>query len=95
MSARRSLEQGIHGLGVAAAGEQSYPCCMKTLEEMIHDLPPEAQRQVIDFTRELAGTTKISPKRKLTQQWAGALKRYRDQYTSLDLQQRALGWRSD
>ena len=68
---------------------------MKTLEEIIRDLPPEAQRQVIAFIRQLAGTTKVSPKRKLTQRWAGALKRYRDQYTSLDLQQKALGWRGD
>ena len=68
---------------------------MKTLEEMIRDLSPEARRQVIDFIRQLACTEEVSPKRTLTQRWAGALKQYRDQYTSLDLQQKALEWRGD
>jgi hypothetical protein len=68
---------------------------MKTLEEMIRDLPPEAQRQVIDFIRQLAGATEVLPKPKLNQRWAGALKQYRDRYTSLDLQQKAFEWRGD
>jgi len=62
---------------------------------MIRDLSPEARRQVIDFIRQLGYSTESSPKRKLTQQWAGALKRYRDRYTSLELQQKALEWRGD
>jgi hypothetical protein len=33
--------------------------------------------------------------RKLRQDWAGALKEYRDQYTSLELQKKALEWRGD
>jgi len=31
----------------------------------------------------------------LRQDWAGALKEYRDQYTALDLQKKALEWRGD
>jgi hypothetical protein len=33
--------------------------------------------------------------KKLRQDWAGALKGYRDQYTSLELQEKALEWRGD
>jgi hypothetical protein len=68
---------------------------MKTLEEMIRDLPPEAQRQVAEFVRQLAECPKPAPKRKLDQRWAGALRKYRDQYTSLQLQRKALEWRGD
>ena len=68
---------------------------MKTLEEMIRDLSPDAQRQVAEFVRQLAESAKSAPKRKLDQRWAGALKKYRDQYTSLQLQRKALEWRGD
>ena len=34
-------------------------------------------------------------KTKLSQNWAGALSDYRDQYTSLELQKKALEWRGD
>jgi hypothetical protein len=68
---------------------------MKTLEEMIRDLPPDAQRQVAELVRQLAESPKPAPKRKLDQRWAGALRKYRDQYTSLQLQRKALEWRGD
>jgi hypothetical protein len=68
---------------------------MKTLEEMIRSLPPEAQRQVAEFVKHLAEAPKPPPKRKLDQRWAGALRKYRDQYTSLQLQRKALEWRGD
>ena len=80
---------------IAIAVRAAYPVAMKTLEEMIRDLPPDAQRKVEDFVKELAKSTKPAPKRKLDQRWAGALKRYRDQYTSLQLQRKALEWRGD
>jgi len=68
---------------------------MKTLEDMIRELPPEAQRQVADYVRRLSESIKSMPKRKLDQHWAGALRRYRSQYTSLQLQQKVLEWRGD
>jgi hypothetical protein len=68
---------------------------MKTLEEMIRELSPEAQRQVEDYIRRLSEAKPSAPKRKLDQRWAGALRRYRGQYTSLELQQKALEWRGD
>jgi hypothetical protein len=80
---------------IAIAVRAAYSVAMKSLEEMIRDLPPEAQRKVEDFVKELAKSAASAPKRKLDQRWAGALKRYRDQYTSLQLQRKALEWRGD
>ena len=80
---------------IAIEVRAAYPVAMKTLEEMIRDLPPDAQRKVEDFVKELAKSTKPKPTRKLDQRWAGALKRYRDQYTSMQLQRKALEWRGD
>jgi Protein of unknown function (DUF2281) len=68
---------------------------MDELEETIRNLSPEAQRQVMDFVRRLTRNSKPSAGRKLTQNWAGALRRYRDQYTSLELQRKSLEWRGD
>jgi Protein of unknown function (DUF2281) len=80
---------------IAIEVARPYSVAMKSLEEMIRDLPPDAQRKVEDFVKELAKSTRPTPKRKLDQRWAGALKRYRDQYTSLQLQRKALEWRGD
>lgn len=68
---------------------------MKTLEEMIKELPPELQREVKDFVQFLLERRARKPGRKLRQDWAGALRDYRDQYTSLELQKKALEWRGD
>jgi hypothetical protein len=85
----------FHARRIAIAMRGAYPVAMKSLEEMIRDLPPDAQRKVEDFVKELAKSSAPAPKRKLDQRWAGALKRYRDQYTSLQLQRKALEWRGD
>jgi hypothetical protein len=80
---------------IAIEVARPYSVAMKSLEEMIRDLPPDDQRKVEDFVKELAKSKPPTPKRKLDQRWAGALKRYRDQYTSLQLQRKALEWRGD
>lgn len=68
---------------------------MKTLEELIRELPPHLQNEVRDFAQFLADT-KVRPKRKhLRMDWAGGLKEFRGQYTSLELQKKALEWRGD
>ncbi len=68
---------------------------MKTLEELIKELPPHLQEEVRDFAQFLADT-KVRPKRKhLRMDWAGGLREYRDQFTSLQLQKKALEWRGD
>jgi DNA-directed RNA polymerase specialized sigma24 family protein len=41
------------------------------------------------------GSAKSHSRKRLRQTWAGALRHYRSQYSSLDLQKKALDWRGD
>jgi len=68
---------------------------VKPLPELVQELPPPAQRVVRAFVEFLL--MKHAPKagRKLRQDWAGVLRDYRDQYTALELQRKALEWRSE
>lgn len=68
---------------------------MKSIEEMIRELPPELRREVEDFIQFLLEKRVRKTGRRLRQDWAGALGDFRDQYTSLELQKRALEWRGD
>lgn len=67
----------------------------KPLEELVKELPPDAQAEVRDFVEFLLEKRRRKSARTLRQNWAGALSDYRDQYTSLELQQKALDWRGD
>jgi len=68
---------------------------MDRIEEMVRELPPEFQQEVEDFVQFLTERRARKAGRKLRQDWAGALRDYRDQYTSLELQKKALQWRGD
>ena len=68
---------------------------MKPIEEMIKELPPELRKEVEDFAAFLLERRSGKSGRKLRQDWAGALKDLRGQYTSLELQKMALQWRGD
>jgi hypothetical protein len=68
---------------------------MKNLEERIKELPPELHREVIDFVDFLLEKRGRQDGKKLRQDWAGALKDCRGQYTSMELQKKALEWRGD
>ena len=61
---------------------------MQTLEELIKQLPLELQVEVKDFTEFLLEKRKRKTRKKLRQDWAGALEKYRDKYTSLELQKK-------
>lgn len=67
------------------------------LVEMIQELPPELQEEVKDFVAFLLERRVQKSKRShLRQDWAGGLKAFRDQYTSLELQRKAVEeWRGD
>lgn len=67
----------------------------KPLEELVKELPPESQEEVREFVQLLLEKRGRKAGRTLRQDWAGALREYRGQYTSLELQQRALQWRGD
>jgi hypothetical protein len=68
---------------------------MNSLEELIQKLPPELQEEVSDFASYLLETKVKSKQKYLRMTWAGALREFRDQYTSLELQKKALEWRGD
>jgi len=68
---------------------------MENIEKRIKELPPELRREVEDFVGFLLERRTHKLGRKLRQDWAGALRDYRDQYTSLELQKKALEWRGD
>jgi hypothetical protein len=68
---------------------------MKTFDELIKELPPELQQEVQDFARFLFETRVRSRRAKLRMNWAGGLSEFREQFTSLELQKKALEWRGD
>ena len=68
---------------------------MKPLVELLQELPPDAQAEVRDFIEFLLVKRARKPATKLRQDWAGVLRDVRDQYTSLELQRKALDWRGD
>ena len=68
---------------------------METIEQLIRGLPPDMRQEVRDFAEFLLQKRRQKAGRKLRQDWAGALSDYRDQYTALELQRRALEWRGD
>lgn len=68
---------------------------LKTLEEILKKLPSGSQAEVIHFAEFLSRKRQPKATRKLRQNWANALSEYRDQYTSIELQKKALDWRGD
>ncbi len=67
---------------------------MNHTEQIISLLPPELQKEVEDFARFLLERSRKKSK-KLKQDWAGGLEEFKDKYTSLELQKKALEWRGD
>lgn len=63
---------------------------MTRIDQIMRELPPELQQEVVDFARFLLEKRQQKYGRKLRQDWAGALKEYRTQYTSLALQKKPL-----
>ena len=68
---------------------------MKSIEEKIRELPSELQQEVEDFVQFLTEKRVRRTGKILRQDWPGALREYRDRYTSLELQKEALKWRGD
>lgn len=67
---------------------------MQTIEEKIQQLNPMSQREVENFIEfMLQRDIPRRPAKKLRQDWGGALKEFREQYTSLELQRKSLEWR--
>jgi hypothetical protein len=67
----------------------------RPLEEIVRELPPDLRDEVRDFAEFLLSKRSRRPGRTLRQNWAGALREHRKEYTSLELQRQALEWRGD
>ena len=68
----------------------------KPLEEVVKELPPHLQSEVSDFIEFLLNKyRKERTGGKMKQNWAGALRNFKHQYTSIELQHRASEWRND
>lgn len=68
---------------------------MKSIDERIKNFPPALKKEVEEFVNSLLKKRRKKNGKKLRQDWAGALRDYRGQYTSLELQKKALEWRGD
>jgi len=68
---------------------------MKKIEELIKELPPELRQEVRDFAQFLLDTKIHRKQKKLRLTWAGGLREFRDEFTSLELQKKALEWWGD
>lgn len=66
---------------------------METVAQKIEKLPKALQREVLDYIDFLLSKKTNKKKKKPKLDWMGGLKEYRDQYTALDLQKKALEWR--
>ncbi len=64
-------------------------------KELLEQLTPEQEKEVQDFAQFLIEKKGRVKGKKVGQSWAGAMRKYRDQYTSLELQKKALEWRGD
>jgi len=68
---------------------------MKGIDDLLKELPVELQPEVEDYIRSLLEKRKKKAGVKLRQDWAGGLREFREQYTALELQKKALEWRGD
>jgi len=68
---------------------------MTGIEELVRELSPEHRREALDFVAYLLQKQKRKRTKPLRQTWAGAIRRYRDTYTALDLQKKSLSWRTE
>lgn len=65
----------------------------RPLSELVEELPPAEQREVRDFVEFLISRHGREPGKILRQDWAGALREFRREYSALELQKKALEWR--
>jgi hypothetical protein len=66
----------------------------KKLEDIIKELPQDLRKELEDFAQYLweKKFKQGFKRKKLSLTWVGGLKEYRDKFTSLDLQKKALEW---
>jgi len=64
-----------------------------SVEELMRELPPEAQAEVRDFAEFLRQKTARKRKGEAKFNWAGVARDLRNKYTSVELQHKISEWR--
>jgi hypothetical protein len=59
---------------------------MKRIDDLIDQLPQELQDEVFDYAQSLLKRKTQPKQKKLRMSWAGGLKEFRNEFTSLELQ---------
>ncbi len=65
---------------------------MSTLKELVDQIPPDMEPEARNILESLIKKKRQPKQQKLRLSWMGALKEYREQFTSLELQKKALEW---
>ncbi|HKP13371.1 MAG TPA: DUF2281 domain-containing protein [Blastocatellia bacterium] len=65
---------------------------MKSLDDKVRELPPELQQEVESFIESLSDRMKSKDAVQLRLDWRGALQELSAEYSSVDLQHKALDW---
>jgi Protein of unknown function (DUF2281) len=66
---------------------------IQDIERKIQKLPPSTMAELDSFLDKLLKKGERKGTGKLKQDWAGALKEFKTEFTSLELQKKALDWR--
>jgi hypothetical protein len=67
----------------------------KSLEELVRELPPDMRSEVRDFAEFLLKKRTHVTEAEFRLDWRGALRELREQYTSTELEHKALEWWRD
>jgi hypothetical protein len=65
------------------------------IDKLLGQLPPELQKEVADFARFLIQKKRRVKHKPLRMKWAGGLREFRKEFSSLDLQRKAMEWWGD
>jgi hypothetical protein len=68
---------------------------IREIEQLAAQLDPQDLQELKDIVEFLVARKNARNSCPIKQSWAGALSHLKDQYTSLELQKKALGWRGD
>ncbi|MHC9539282.1 MAG: DUF2281 domain-containing protein [Vulcanimicrobiota bacterium] len=66
---------------------------MESIENRFRQLPPDLQKEVIDFIEFLLARKVLKEQKKPQLQWISGLKDFSEEFTALELQKKALEWR--
>jgi len=66
---------------------------MESIENRFRQLPPDLQKEVIDFIEFLLARKVLKEQKKPQLQWISGLEDFSEEFTALELQKKALEWR--